>query len=61
MNQSNTSNGNIYYIYSSKEQKYIYKTHEEMQEFLNGINKDTLNIIGTFDRYNPQNINELEI
>lgn len=61
LNQSNTSNGNVYYIYSSKEQKYIYKTHEEMQEFLNGINKDTLNIIGTFDRYNPQNINELEI
>ena len=54
-------NNNIYYIYSTEEQKYIGKTPEEMKKIIDNIDKDSLNIIGTFDRYNPREIDELEL
>lgn len=52
---------NIYYLYSTKDKKYIGKTVEEMKEFINGTDKDSLHIVGTFDRFNPRNTDELEL
>lgn len=52
---------NLYYLYSSKDNKYINKSNEEIIEFLNDTSKDTLHIIGTFDRFNPRKIDELDL
>ena len=52
---------NFYYLYSTRENKYIGKTPEEMKQFVDSIDKDSLQIIGTFDRFNPQEVTELEL
>lgn len=52
---------NLYYLYSAKNNKYINKSNEEIIEFINDTNKDTLHIIGTFDRFNPREIDELDL
>lgn len=52
---------NLYYLYSAKNNKYINKSNEEIIEFLDDTNKDTLHIIGTFDRFNPREIDELDL
>ena len=52
---------NIYYLYSTRDNKYIGKTPEEMKQFVDSIDKDSLHIIGTFDRFNPQEVTELEL
>lgn len=52
---------NLYYLYSSKDNKYINKSNEEIIEFLNDTSKDTLHIIGIFDRFNPRKIDELDL
>ncbi len=52
---------NLYYVYSDKDNKYLYKTPEEMKNFIDNIDRDSLNIIGTFDRFNPRKIDELEL
>ena len=59
--KSDDRNNNIYYIYSTEEQKYIGKTPEEMKKIIDNIDKDSLNIIGTFDKYQPRKIDELEL
>lgn len=53
--------GNIYYLYSQEDNKYKRKTAEEMKDFIYGINKDSLRIVGMFDRYAPQSLEELEL
>ena len=50
---------NIYYVYSTEDKKYICKTPEQMKQFIDGIDKNSLQIIGTFDRFNPKKIDEL--
>ena len=50
---------NIYYVYSTEDKKYICKTPEQMKQFIDGIDKNSLHIIGTFDRFNPKKIDEL--
>ena len=50
---------NIYYVYSTEDKKYICKTPEQMKQFIDGIDKNSLHIIGTFDRFNPEKIDEL--
>ena len=59
MNKENEKNS--YYLYSPTDKKYKNKTPEEMKEFLDGLDKDNLHIIGTFDRFNPKNLDELEL
>lgn len=54
-------NNNLYYQYSNKDKKYVGKTPEQMLEFLNGVDKKSLKIIGTFDRPNPKGLEELEL
>lgn len=55
------NNNNIYYLYSEKDNKYEEKKLEEMKQFVDSMDKDSLKIVGTFDRFNPKEINELEI
>ena len=50
---------NIYYVYSTEDKKYICKTPEQMKQFIDSIDKNSLHIIGTFDRFNPKKIDEL--
>ena len=52
---------NIYYLYSDKYKKYVGKTPEEMKQFISSIDKNSLQIIGTFDRFNPKETDELEL
>ncbi len=52
---------NIYYLYSKREKKYVRKTPEEMKQFIDSIDKNSLHIIGTFDRFNPKETDELEL
>lgn len=52
---------NIYYLYSNREKKYVGKTPEEMKQFIDSIDKNSLHIIGTFDRFNPKETDELEL
>ena len=51
----------IYYLYSAKDKKYVGKTPEEMKQFIDSIDKNSLQIIGTFDKFNPKEIDELEL
>lgn len=44
-----------------KIKKYVGKTPEEMKQFIDSIDKNSLQIIGTFDRFNPKEIDELEL
>lgn len=57
----NRGKGNIYYVYSTEDSKYKRKTPEEMKEFVDGVDKNSLRIVGMFDRYRPQDIEELEL
>lgn len=57
----NRGEGNIYYLYSTEDSKYKRKTPEEMKEFVDGVDKNSLRIVGMFDRYRPQDIEELEL
>ena len=52
---------NSYYLYSPDEKKYKSKTPEKMKEFVNGLDKNNLHIIASFDRYSPKDLNELEL
>ena len=52
---------NIYYLYSNREKKYVRKTPEEMKQFIDSIDKNSLHIVGTFDRFNPKETDELEL
>lgn len=52
---------NIYYLYSTKYRKYISKTPEEMKKYLDSINKNSLQMIGKFDRFCRVDREELEI
>lgn len=55
------SKENFYYVYSNSDKKYVRKEAKEVKEYINGFNKDSLKIIGTFDKYSPRDINELEL
>ncbi|MGN1299476.1 MAG: hypothetical protein ACI4UE_05815 [Candidatus Scatovivens sp.] len=61
LNKSEDKNNNIYYIYSNEDKKYIAKTPEEMKQFIDEMDKEKLHIVGTFDRLNPQKVEELEL
>lgn len=61
LKKSDNKKNNIYYQYSTKDKKYICKTSEEMKQFIDSIDKNSLRIIGTFDRFNPKEIDELEL
>lgn len=52
---------NVYYLYSQEKQVYIKKTPEEMNQFLDSIDKNSIKIVGMFDRYNPRETEELEL
>ena len=52
---------NFYYIYSNSDNKYVRKVPKDVKEYINGFDKDSLKIIGTFDRYSPRDISELEL
>ena len=54
-------NNNLYYVYSDEERKYKEKTPEEMKEFLDGINRERIQIIGMVDYLDRQDIDELEL
>ena len=54
-------NKNRYYLYSQKDKKYREKSAEEMKQVIHQLDKDSLHIIGTFDRFNPKEMNELEL
>lgn len=60
-NDNETKNNNLYYIYSNEKRKYEYKTPEEMRNYLNSLEKNSLQIIGMADRYSPRDISELEL
>ena len=59
--KSDDKKNNIYYLYSTKEKKYVFKTPEEMKQFMDSIDKNSFHIIGTFDRFNPKGTDELEL
>lgn len=59
--KSDDKNNNIYYLYSTREKRYIGKTSEAMKHFIDSVDKDSLHIIGTFDRFNPRKTDELEL
>ena len=61
LKESDDKKNNIYYLYSAKDKKYVGKTPEEMKQFIDSIDKNSLQIIGTFDRFNPKEIDELEL
>ena len=61
LKESDDKKNNIYYIYSAKDKKYVGKTPEEMKQFIDSIDKNSLQIIGTFDRFNPKETDELEL
>lgn len=61
LNSSNNQNDNIYFLYSTKDRRYIEKTPEEMKLFIDSLDKDSLHIIGTFDKFNPRETSELEL
>jgi len=48
-------------MYSTNEKKYIEKTSKEMREYIDSFDKDSLKIIGEFDYYKPQSLDELEL
>ena len=59
--EPNDKKNNFYYLYSAKDKKYVGKTSEEMKQFIDSIAKNSLQIIGTFDKFNPKEIDELEL
>ena len=61
LKESDDKKNNIYYIYSAKDKKYVGKTPEEMKQFIDSIDKNSLQIIGTFDRFNPKETDDLEL
>lgn len=52
---------NTYYLYSTKDKKYVSKTRDEMKQFISDLDRDSLKIIGTFDNYKPRGNDELEL
>ena len=61
LKDSDGKKNNIYYLYSTKDKKYVGKTPAEMKQFIDSIDKNSLQIIGTFDRFNPKETDELEL
>lgn len=61
LNFSNSQNNNVYFLYSTKDRRYIEKTPEEMKLFIDSLDKDSLHIIGTFDKFYPRETSELEL
>lgn len=60
-NKTDDTSKNVYYLYSTDDKKYVNKSPEEVREFIDKLDKKSLKIIGTFDRYNPKEIDELEL
>lgn len=52
---------NWYYMYSKEEKKYVRKSLQEIKEFLNGTNRESVEIIGTYDTPASRTINPKEI
>lgn len=61
LTKSDDKRNNIYYLYSNRDKKYVFKTPEEMKQFMDSIDKNSFHIIGTFDRFNPKETDELEL
>ena len=61
LKKSDDKKNNIYYLYSTRDKKYVGKAPEEMKQVIDSIDKNSLQIIGTFDRFNPKETDELEL
>ena len=55
------SKENFYYVYSNFDKKYVRKEAKVIKKYIDGLDKNSLKIIGTFDKYSPRDINELEL
>ena len=55
------SKENFYYVYSNFDKKYVRKEAKDIKKYIDGLDKNSLKIIGTFDKYSPRDINELEL
>ncbi len=51
----NANNKSFYYLYAKDMKTYIEKSPEEMREFLESLDKNSLKIIGSFDREDEEN------
>ena len=43
------------------EKQYVRRTPKEVKEYLDGFDKGSLKIVGTFDKYSPREMEELEL
>lgn len=57
----NNPSENFYYMYSKDEKQYVRRTPKEVKEYLDGFDKDSLKVVGTFDKYSPREMEELEL
>ena len=48
-------------MYSKDEKQYVRRTPKEVKEYLDGFDKDSLKVVGTFDKYSPREMEELEL
>ena len=48
-------------MYSKDEKQYMRRTPKEVKEYLDGFDKGSLKIVGTFDKYSPREMEELEL
>lgn len=55
------SKENFYYVYSNSDKKYVRKEAKDIKKCIDGLDKNSLKIIGTFDKYSPRDIKELEL
>ena len=57
----NNPSENFYYLYSKDEKQYMRRTPKEVKAYLEGFEKGSLKIVGTFDKYSPREMEELEL
>ena len=58
---SQSTNNNVYYMYSNEDKKYIEKSPEEMKKYLDQFDRNSLKIIGVYDKFKKRDIDELEL
>lgn len=61
LNSSNPNEKNLYYMYSNSSKKYYRMYPDDLKYILESKNLYDINIIGTFDKYDPRDIDELEL
>lgn len=52
---------NVYYLFSPTATKYVKQSPKSLNYILDNYQKYNLKIVGLFDKYNPQDIDELEL